>query len=134
MAKHILPNISGNKSNQPIKLGQLIDYIKRNMFLQKLCRTEAGRLVPDLFIFLICLIWGKVSKNKLYKTFCYWSRNILNFNFSEKGLGVVSPPHFVFVCSRKMFLMLCSVNWPNFIVWLPLPLEILGSMCVTIIC
>ena len=31
-----------------------------------------------------------------------------------------------------MFLMLYSINWPNFIVLLPLLLEILGSMCVEI--
>ena len=36
------------------------------------------------------------DKNKLFKTLDYWSRDILNFNFSEKGLGVVSPPHFVY--------------------------------------
>ena len=45
-----------------------------------------------------------------------------------------SPPNFVYDFSRKMFLMLYSINWPNFIVWLPLLLEILGNMCITIIC
>ena len=30
--------------------------------------------------------------------------------------------------------MLFSINWPNFIVWLPLLLEILGKICVIIIC
>ena len=30
---------------------------------------------------------------------------MLNFNFSEKGLGLDSPPHFVYDFSRKMFLM-----------------------------
>ena len=28
---------------------------------------------------------------------------MLNFNFSEKGLGLVSPSHFVCNISRKMF-------------------------------
>ena len=32
-----------------------------------------------------------------------------------------------------MFLMLYSINWPNFIVWLPLLLEILGNMCIAIV-
>ena len=31
---------------------------------------------------------------------------MLNFNFSEKGLGLVSPPHFANDFSRKMFLIL----------------------------
>ena len=38
IAIHILPNISGSKSNQTMKLGQLLDYNERKHFLQKLCR------------------------------------------------------------------------------------------------
>ena len=38
------------------------------------------------------------------------SRDMLNFNFSEKGLGLVSQPYFVFNFPRKMFLMLHSIN------------------------
>ena len=38
IAIHILPNISQSKGNQTIKFGQLIEYNKRNIFLQKLCR------------------------------------------------------------------------------------------------
>ena len=30
--------------------------------------------------------------------------------------------------------MLYSINWPNVIVWLLLSLEILGNMCIVIIC
>ena len=38
IAIHILPNISQSKGgNQTMKLGQLIEYNKRNIFLQKLC-------------------------------------------------------------------------------------------------
>ena len=75
------------------------------------------------------------NKNKLYKTLDYRSRDMLNFRFLEMdGLGLVSPPHFVYDFSRKIFLMLHSINWPNFIVWLPLLLEILGNMCFKIIC
>ena len=74
------------------------------------------------------------NKNELYKTFDYWSRDMLNFDFLEKGLGINSPPHLVFDFSRKMFLILSSVDWPNFNVWLPLLLEILGNMSVPIAC
>ena len=35
-----------------MKLDQLIEYNKRNNFLQKSCENEAGRVVPDLFLFL----------------------------------------------------------------------------------
>ena len=44
IATLILPNISASRSNQTLKLGQLTDYHKRNIFLQKLC-----------------LKWGKAS-------------------------------------------------------------------------
>ena len=50
------------------------------------------------------------SNNKLYKTLDYRSRDMLSFNFSEKGHGLVSPPHFVYDFSIKMFLMLHSIN------------------------
>ena len=36
IAKHILLNISQIKGNQTIKFGQLIEYNKSNIFLQKL--------------------------------------------------------------------------------------------------
>ena len=36
IAIHILPNISQSKGNQGMKFGQLIEYDKRNIFLQKL--------------------------------------------------------------------------------------------------
>ena len=34
---HTLPNIPQRKDNQTMKFGQLIEYNKRNIFLQKLC-------------------------------------------------------------------------------------------------
>ena len=71
---------------------------------------------------------------KPFKTSHYWSRDMVNFDFLNKGLGIVSPAHFVYDFSTKMFLMLYSINWPNFIVWLSLLLEILGNMCIAIVC
>ena len=35
---------------------------------------------------------------------------------------------------REMFLMLYSISWPNFIVWLSLIPRILGSMRVAVVC
>ena len=59
---------------------------------------------------------------------------MLNFYFLEKGLGIVSPPHFEYDFSRKMFHKLYSSNWPVFIVWLSLLLEILVNMYIAIAC
>ena len=75
-----------------------------------------------------------IELKQVYKTVHYWSRDMLNFVFLEKDPGIISPSYFMNDFSRKMFLMLHSINWPNFIVWLPLRLEILGSMCITIVC
>ena len=50
------------------------------------------------------------NKNKLYKTIDSCSRDILSFDFLGKGLGIVSPPQFVYAFLRKMFLMLYSIN------------------------
>ena len=48
---HTLTNISRSKANQTIKLGQLIEYSKRNIFFKNYAENEAGRLVSDLFLF-----------------------------------------------------------------------------------
>ena len=70
------------------------------------------------------------NKNKLYKTWDYWYRDKLNFDFLEKGLGMVFSAHLAYDFSRKMFLMLCFINWPKFILWLSLLLAIFSNMCI----
>ena len=51
-----------------------------------------------------------MQKNKLYKTLDHWSRDMLNLDFLEKGLKIVSPSHFVYDFSRKMFLLLYFIH------------------------
>ena len=75
-----------------------------------------------------------IQSNKMHKTLEHWSRDMLHFDYLEKDLGTLFPPHFVYNFSRKVFLMLYSINWLNFIVWLALILEMLGNMCITIFC
>ena len=36
IAIHVFPNISRNKNNQAMKFGQLIEYNRRDIFLEKL--------------------------------------------------------------------------------------------------
>ena len=38
----------------------------------------------------------------------------------------------LFSFSRKMFLMLHFINWPNVILWLPLLFEVLDNFCIVI--
>ena len=59
---------------------------------------------------------------------------MLNFDILDKGLGIVSPAHVVYDSSTKVFLMLYSINCPNFIDWLLLLLQILGNICIAIVC
>ena len=57
IAIYILPNNSQSKGNQTKKFGQLIEYNKRSIFLQKLCRKWGkGSLFRLLFIFKKSLI------------------------------------------------------------------------------
>ena len=55
---HILLNISRSKNNQTMKLGKIIEYNKRNVFIQKLC-GKWGRETSSRPIFLKGLISGK---------------------------------------------------------------------------
>ena len=51
IAIQILSNISQSKGNQTMKFGQLMEYNKRNIFLQKLCRKLDWETSPrPLFI------------------------------------------------------------------------------------
>ena len=59
---------------------------------------------------------------------------MLNFDFLDKGLGKVSPGHFAFDFSTKMFLMLYSINRPIFIAWLPQVLDVLCNMWIAVVC
>ena len=48
---NLLPNISRSKENQAIKFGRLIEYSNRNNLFKNHEENEAGRLVPDFFLF-----------------------------------------------------------------------------------
>ena len=73
-------------------------------------------------------------KNKLYNILDCWFRDMLNFDFLEKDLGLVSQSLFLYDFSRKIYFMLYSINWLNFIVWSSLFLWILSNMCIVINC
>ena len=133
-----------------MRFGQVIEYNKGISVLQNSFRVEnkVGRLVPDFFLFFKKALYEVKVKasdlqlsfnifrqssawntiKRLYKTLHFWSRDMLNIDFLEKGLGIVSLSHFAYDFSRKAFLMLYFINW------LPLLLEILLSMGIGIFC
>ena len=123
--------------------------------------NEAGRLALELFlyfkktlyeaiasglrlsfsIFWLPSTWHNINTNCM-KFLDYWSRDMISFYILEEGLGTVSPSHFLYVFSnyilcfiflQKMFIKLYSINWPNFILWLPLRLEKLCNMSILIV-
>ena len=78
IAIHILPNISQSKGNQTMKFGQLIEYNKRNIFLQKLCRK-----------------WGKETSSRplyfLKKLNMRWKQvvcSLVSIYFDSPQLGI----------------------------------------------
>ena len=54
--------------------------------------------------------------------------------FLKNKKGTTLPAPFSEWFLHKIFLLLYSINWPNFIVWLSLIWEILSNMCIVIIC
>ena len=53
------------------------------------------------------------------------------FQKVKTGLELVSLLHFRDNFWREIFILLYSITWPNFIVWLPLLCEILGNMFIS---
>ena len=73
--------------------------------------------------------------NELNKNSNRWSRDMLNFSFSEKDLELFLRYILYMIFQKKnFFFMLYSLNWPNFIAWLSLFLNIFGTTCVTVVC
>ena len=81
-------------------------------FFKTHAEDETGRLVPDLLFFKNAVYEVKATGLQLsfsifqlpstchtiktsYNILDYWSRDMLNFYFVEKGLGKVSPSYFV---------------------------------------
>ena len=48
-AMHILPNISRSKGYHTKKFGQLLEYIKRNIFVEKSYTKCGGETIPRAF-------------------------------------------------------------------------------------
>ena len=62
------------------------------------------------------------------------SRHIKLFKKIKRDLELVSLSYFSHNFWIKIFLLLYSSNWPNFIVWLSLLSELLVNMCIVIVC
>ena len=55
------------------------------------------------------------------------------FQKTKRGLELVPLPHSLYDFQRKIFFLLYSINWPNFMLPLSLILQILSNMCIVIV-
>ena len=99
-----------------LKIGRETSFRHPIVFQKNFKRVKSKRSAA-YFQYISTFLNLAYNKTKLYKTLDYWSRDMFNINFSEKGLGLVYPPCFEYDFSRKTFLMLHFINWPNFTVW-----------------
>ena len=58
---------------------------------------------------------------------------MLDFYFLERGLRIVFVSHIFYHLSRKVFLILYSINCANFIAYLSLLLETYSNICIAIV-
>ena len=136
---HILPNISISKGNETIKF----DITWEIYFLKNYTQNVKEKLVPDLFLkkieaaylwtnslkfYAVCFYcmpsWGlsKYIETKLTDHLHLHHVNL--FYKTKRDLALVSLLLFLHDFWIKLFLLLYFINWPNFIVWLPLLCEI----------
>ena len=95
-------------------------------------RINSVRFYTVYFYCMPSLGLSKYSETKLHTT-CFYL--ILSFcKKQNKCLELVPLPHFLHDFLRKIFILLYSINWPNFIAWLSLLREILGYMFIIIVC
>ena len=100
-----------HKKRQPDNKNWLINRInKRNIFPQISCRRwgrEAmwieSKWSAAFFQFISIVFNLTCIKNKLCKTLDYWSKDMLNFELLEKGLGINFSPYLVYDFSRFFF-------------------------------
>ena len=133
-----------------MKFGHLIECNVRNIFLEKSYTKCGGETSPSLFRekWKLSISLDKSSKILYsYTVFIVWPIEI-HWNYAAdhllsphiklfkkiRGLELVTLPHFLHNFWRKIFLVLCSTNWPNFIVLMSLLCEILGNMFIGIVC
>ena len=145
-----MPNVSRSKGNQTTKFGQLIEHNmifffknhtqnvvkKPRPFSEKI--KSAYLWIIYVKFYTICFhcmpSWGlpKYIETK-QRPFAFTSFQVF-FKKTKWGLQLASLPHFFHIFRKNLFLLLYSINWSSFIVWLPLLHKILDNMSITIVC
>ena len=150
---HILTNISRSTSNQVMQFHHLIRKTWEIFFMKGYTYNVVDKLfrepLPEnqnwVYLWINCLKYDRVRF--YYVPSCLLSKYIKldwkslifrsykeSFQKRKRVLELVSPLHFRHDFLRKIFLLLCSITWPNFIVWMPLLCKIFDNMCTGIVC
>ena len=116
----------------------------RNIFFfEKPCRKWARESSSRPFLFFIKALY--MSQKQVFSSliWIYFCSPPFGHTIKVNCIKVQSvDPHicptsfsvtFVYDFSKKLLLMLYSINWPNFIAWLLLLLEVLRNTCIVII-
>ena len=117
-----------------MKFGQLIEHAEKNIFFKKLCRKWCREASYRPFLFLRCFILGKskcsptwfryisivlklaYKRKKQCNTLRYKSRDMLNYDFLDKGLAIVFQQILWMIFQQK-----CSSCYNLFIDEISLP-------------
>ena len=132
-----------------MKFGQLTEYNMRNISLINSKQNEVKKLFPDPILKNKNWVYLWINSLKFYTVCCILCQveghpNIVKLScrplalahiklFNKRGLEIVSLPHFLHDFWRKTFILLYSINWPNFIFLLILLRQILGNMCIAVV-
>ena len=126
-----------------------LDIIWKTFFSKNHSQNGVEKLFPDLFLknpnqgylwinsdkFSTVYMpnWGlsKYIEIKL-QSICYYLKWSLWKKNQEEICNQSSSLIFCMIF-EKMLLLLCYINWPNFIAWLPVLCEILNNMCIATI-
>ena len=127
-----------------MKFGQLIEFDMRNIFLENHFKNVWEKLFPDSFLKNQNQAYLWINSLKLYTVFfivCQVQdyQNILKlscrplFKKTKIGPELVSLPYLSMIFEEN-YLSRNILLPPDFIVWLPLLHEILGNICIVIVC
>ena len=127
---YIVCNDSRCKDNQTVTFDQLIKYSVSNIFIQKSCR-KWGRETSSRPLFVsekslrskqvvnnLVLIYFVRPRPQQKQTLYYFKlmiRRYVQFWFLIKGSGTSFSTTSFYNFPRKIFLILYSINWSNFI-------------------
>ena len=121
-----------------MKFGQLKEYNMRKIFLEKSYTTCCRDTIPrsfsknfldqysKVFIYFVLIVCQDEDYQKSlklsYRLFAFTSNK--SFLKNKRKSGTSLPALFSAWFLKKIFMLLYSIIWPNFNVWLPLLREI----------